>query len=157
MAKLFTLFICLLLTQSVESKPLEGYISNHNAQLNIKYAQLNTKLVQLKRQCAIIDKRGKRIKGHVKQTTLKGLIGILYTPDGRLVYIYPESDLNKFDIHAGDYIIKVEKEAFRPCLLPYISLYPVGYILNLTIRRSDGSIKTVPVKLLDARKFSSGS
>ena len=121
------------------ASPIRGFVSND---------------LPLCKQSAVPDKRCPLLKGHVKQTKLKGLIGIRYEYEtGRITYIYPESDINRFGVKVGDYVLKIEIERFRPCLMPLISFYPKDYILNLTIKDRFGKIRVLPVKLIDARNI----
>lgn len=137
-----SLLCSLFISLSCVANPLRGHISNKEP------------IIKFQRQCAKADKRGKILTGKIKQTHLKGLIGVRYdSATGEIKYIYPESDLNRYNIKAGDYILKVEHEAFRPCLLPYISFYPKGWILNLTIRSKGGNIRVIPVRLIDAKNI----
>lgn len=123
------------------SKPLQGHVDNSP---NPRLSKCQPRL----------DKHGKPLIGKINKSFIRGYIGIRYNREsGQLSYIYPESDLNKFDIHVGDYIVKIEKELYRPCIMPNISMYPNSYILLLTIRNKAGVIKTVPVKLIPASNF----
>ena len=134
------LLIPLLIVLS--NPPLQGYVSNPPL---------------LCRQHPALDKRGKPLIGRLSHTNLRGLIGCTYNQSsGQLTYIYPDSDLNNYQIKAGDYIVGIEKELYRPCLMTNVVIYPSGYILNLVIRTSGGKIRTIPVKLIDYRKFTSG-
>lgn len=142
------ILIYLLFIQCADAKPLLGHVTNSP---NIS-SKPNLQLLKPKP-----DNRGKLLTGKVKQTHLKGLIGIRYdSATGEIKYIYPESDLNRFNIKTGDYILKIEREAYRPCLLPYVSFYPKGWILNLTIRSKGGTVRIIPVKLIDARNIVGG-
>ena len=132
----------LLANLPVWSAPLQGYVSNPP---------------QLCIQTGKPDKRCPMHKGKLTANYIRGLIGLTYNPaTGQILYMYPECGLNQLSIKAGDYILKIEKEEFRPCLMPNVSLYPSGYILNLTIRSKAGIVRTIPVKLIDYRRFTNG-
>jgi hypothetical protein len=84
----------------------------------------------------------------------RGLIGCVYDLNsGRIEYIYPDSNLLKAGVHEGDYILKINKQARRPCLMPMVAIYPAGYNLELEMLKPDGTIYTVKVKLIDANKI----
>lgn len=131
---LFLLLLILIPTNNCIAQPLEGHIQNDP---EFKTCQPN------------LDKRGKPLIGKIDRSFLRGLIGIRFNYEtGEITYIYPESDLNRLGVKQGDFILRIEKEHFRPCLMPGVVIYPNGYILNLTIQTKTGQIKTVPVKLI---------
>lgn len=136
-------YLCSYNLSAIADKPLEGQVSN-----DIPLCKLQPRL----------DPNGKPLIGVVKHDFIRGFIGVRYEYEtGKLLYIYPESDLNHYGIQVGDYILKIEKEAYRPCLMPNSSLYQKDYILNLTIKGKNGVIRTIPVKLIDARNIIGGS
>jgi hypothetical protein len=119
--------------------PLQGYISNPPT-LCIQHPAL--------------DKHGKPLVGSVRRSNIRGLIGCtINLQTGCIAYIFPESDLNKYGVKVGDYVVGIEKELYRPCLLTTVVIYPMDFILDLTIRTSGGVIKRAPVKLIDYRHF----
>jgi hypothetical protein len=119
--------------------PISGYVSNDPA---------------LCKQIAVPDKRCPIKTGKLSVTQIRGFIGIRYEyATGRITYEYPETDLRHFDIHVGDYIVKIEKELYQPCRMTNIVLYPAGFILSLTIRTKEGKIRTIPVKLIPMSNF----
>jgi hypothetical protein len=137
-----SIFISYLLANPVYATPLQGYVSNPPL---------------LCKQHPALDKRGKPLCGHASHTNLRGLIGITFNPaTGEIEYVYPDSKINKFNVKAGDLILKIEKEQFRPCIMPSVTAYPMGFILLMTIRQAGGKIITIPVELEDYRKFTNG-
>ena len=142
MKQIITTILILITIQPVLSKPLQGHVSND---------------IPLCKQRPALDPHGKSFRLKANQQFLRGLIGITYNAaSGEITYIYPESDLNHFDIKTGDFILKIEKEAYKPCIMPNIVIYPNNYILNLTIRSKAGLIKTIPVKLIPYSNLKSG-
>ena len=82
-----SLIITYLLANSVQALPLQGYVSNPPT---------------LCKQTALPDKRCPLMKGKVKTTSLRGLIGIQFNAaTGELLYIYPECSLNNFGIQSN--------------------------------------------------------
>jgi hypothetical protein len=137
-----SLITCYLLANPTYATPLQGYVSNP-PQLCIQRPKL--------------DPHGKPLIGHASQAKLRGLIGITFNPaTGEIEYVYPDSKINKFNVKAGDFILRVEKEDFRPCIMPSVTTYPMGFILLMTIRQAGGKIITIPVELEDYRRFTSG-
>jgi hypothetical protein len=84
----------------------------------------------------------------------RGLMGCLYEPyTGRIEYIYPDSNLLQAGVQQGDYILKVNKQVRRPCIMPLVAIYPSGYNLELELMHPDGTIYTTKVRLIDANKI----
>lgn len=131
------LLLLLILYSPAVAAPLTGYVSN-----NAPLCPLRAKL----------DGRNKTLHGQVSKD--RGVIGIfLNKQTGQIDYIYPESGLIALGINVGDFIIKVEKELYLPCLTPDVVIYPSGYIMNLTIRSQTGQIRTIPVKLIPRKNI----
>jgi predicted metalloprotease with PDZ domain len=131
------LLMLLLLSLPAHSAPLQGYVNNedlHN--LKPKY-----------------DNRCPVHKGRLQFEHCRGYIGILFNKEtGEITFIYPESNLIKLGVQAGDFILEVNHERFRPCLTPAITFYPKGSFLDLTISHN-GLIRRISVQLIDASKF----
>lgn len=120
--------------QPAHSAPLHGYISNKELQ------KLKPKF----------DNRCPIQKGKVEFEHCRGYIGILFNPlTGRIDYIYPES---KLKANIGDFILEINHEAYRPCLMPNVTFYPKDSFIDLTISHN-GQIQHISVQLLDASKF----
>jgi|SRR5579872_2668916 len=136
---LLILVIFYSVNAQVFSKPLEGYVSNDPKLIggSCKY-----------------DPRGKVHKGKIQFEHIRGLIGCQINPQtGRIDFIYPDSNLIKLGVQTGTYILEIEHERYRPCLLPNVVIYPKAYILNLLIKTPTGEAKRINVPLVDYKNY----
>lgn len=144
------LFILLICIQTVYASPLQGHVNNDPATGQCNNNHNRYKPTVLCQQHGKADKRGKVIKGKIEFTHIRGFIGCSLNPHtGEITSINAKSDLISLGISKGDFIIEINHEAIRPCLLPSISFYPKDYYLDLTVKKlSTGDIKHVSVKLI---------
>lgn len=147
----YSLLVILALSQPVlAGQLLTGKVEQYDV-------DASKDLIKLRAQKVKADPRAKSLTGKVQFEHLRGYIGAEYEKStGKLTYIYGKSDLNKFGIKAGDYIIKIEKEDYRPCVMPEINFWPVNSIMQFTIRKQNGQIVTIPIKLVEAKLLIKG-
>ena len=123
----------LLIAIPVYAKPLQGNV-------------IHNEPVLLCPRTPVLDKRGK-LTSQINAVVLRGLIGVTVNQHtGQILYISPTSDMYG-KAQVGDYMIKIEREQYRPCLLPSVSLYPVGFIMNITVQDKYGKVRVLPVRL----------
>jgi hypothetical protein len=125
--------------QPGHSTPLHGYIGHQD----------------LHKQQPKYDSRCPIHKGKVEFTHTRGFMGILFNPSTASIdFIYPESNLHKLGIEAGDFILEINHERIRPCIMPNVSFYPSGSFIDLTVNHN-GVIKHISVQLINSHNFTS--
>jgi hypothetical protein len=148
---LIILLMLVIINQNASAGPLCGAIEKK---------VYTSSPCKLQHQKAKYDPKGKLLKGSAQKSKFFGLIhqqrgylGCLFNPyTGEIYYIFPNSDLTRNGIKAGDQFVLIKGQIYRPCLMPSVSTYYSDSFVELLIRRNN-KLLNVRVKLMEPRSM----
>jgi hypothetical protein len=166
------LLLAFLITiSSAQAQPLAGHIEGNQLYGDETYTQLNTQISATMPPIApsrllyplyLQNASGKLKPNNLQADHGQAPIGVIgaelvaknwSSREVTIKILYPQSDLNHFDVHPGDRIVAVDNESFSGLTdFRNRSRGMPGTTVELTIwGRGDGFSKTITVKRIDAR------